>query len=186
MSKKSNYLIVIENGKLTSYLLDDRLSWEIGRPSGERVPDIRLHTTTVSRKHGKLQNMDGIWFYVDYYGKNGTVYNEKKLTAGMNGRSKPVLLSNGDVLIFGGGDKAVIGANTVWALFLSTGIDDEWSVVDTRGYREISFTSGEKTIHLEKPQKGEVIEEKEGIAIYMGDLTYTLGEMKVEGRGLEV
>lgn len=179
--RRSNHLIVIENGKLTDYLLDDKLSWEIGRPSKDHIPDIRLHTSTVSRRHGKLQNMDGMWFYIDYHGKNGTVYNDKKITSGMNGRVKPTLMTDGDILVFGGGETAVIGSKTVWALFLSRTISDEWSVIDTSGFRELDVHAGDKITHLELPKKGEVITEKEGIAIYMGDLTYLCGEMRVEG-----
>ena len=32
-----------------------------------------------SRKHGRFENMDGIWFYLDNNGKNGTVYNDKHI-----------------------------------------------------------------------------------------------------------
>lgn len=51
--KKSNNLVVIENGQLTQYSLDDKNVWEVGRPSRDNVPDIKLHSTTASRKHGK-------------------------------------------------------------------------------------------------------------------------------------
>lgn len=64
-----NHLIVIENGKLQNYPLDNKLLWEIGRPSKENHPDIRMYSATVSRKHGKFVNRDGCWFYVDGYGK---------------------------------------------------------------------------------------------------------------------
>ena len=74
-----NHLIVIENGKLQNYPLDNKLLWEIGRPSKENHPDIRMYSATVSRKHGKFVNRDGCWFYVDGYGKNGTVYNGKHI-----------------------------------------------------------------------------------------------------------
>ena len=55
----TNRLIVIENGKLSIYTLDDRLSWELGRPTGSNHPDIELLSSTVSRRHGKFQNTDG-------------------------------------------------------------------------------------------------------------------------------
>ena len=31
--KKENNLIIIENGQLTSYMLDNKNVWEVGRPS---------------------------------------------------------------------------------------------------------------------------------------------------------
>ncbi|MCR5303208.1 MAG: FHA domain-containing protein, partial [Lachnospiraceae bacterium] len=75
--EKGNSLIVIESGSQTTYYLDDRRVWNVGRASKDNVPDIRLHSTTASRKHGKFENIDGIWFYLDSNGKNGTVYNGK-------------------------------------------------------------------------------------------------------------
>ena len=104
-NKKGNNLIIIENGQLTSYVLDDKKIWEIGRPSKENMPDIRLHSATVSRKHGKFQNVDGVWFYLDYNGKNGTVYNKKHITPGLKGNRKPIILNDGDTFVFGGGEE---------------------------------------------------------------------------------
>ena len=53
-SKKANTLIVIEKGLLTTYDLDERESWMVGRVSGTNQPDIALNSPTVSRKHGQL------------------------------------------------------------------------------------------------------------------------------------
>ena len=68
-----NNLIVIENGQLNIYLLDNQVVWEVGRMSKEHTPDIPMHATTISRRHGRFQNMDGIWFYMDETRKNGTI-----------------------------------------------------------------------------------------------------------------
>ena len=92
--KKENNLIIIENGQLTSYMLDNKNVWEVGRPSKENIPDIKLHSATVSRRHGKFQKLDGEWFYLDYNGKNGTVYNQKHIKPGINGRVRPVMLKD--------------------------------------------------------------------------------------------
>lgn len=104
----TNRLIVIENGRLSIYSLDDRLTWELGRPTDNNHLDIELLSSTVSRRHGKFQNTDGYWFYVDYNGKNGTLYNGRQITTGISRQRKPVLLSNGDVLIFGGAEGATM------------------------------------------------------------------------------
>ena len=85
-----NNLIVIENGQLNIYLLDNQVVWEVGRMSKEHTPDIPMHATTISRRHGRFQNMDGIWFYMDENPKNGTIRNRKKLSSGLHGRVKPV------------------------------------------------------------------------------------------------
>lgn len=179
--KKGNSLVVIENGQLTTYLLDDKLVWEIGRPSEGNFPDIRLHSTTVSRKHGRLQNMDGMWFYLDRNGKNGTVYNGKHVTAGLRGRTKPISLKNGDILVFGGGENAVINTKTIWAMFSEKVYENTWKVEDTKGFSQLSFKDGDDVTVLNNPSKGTVIEKDDGIAIYMGDITYLAGNISVTG-----
>ena len=180
--KISNSLIVIENGQLSTYSLDDRLEWEIGRPSKDNRPDIRLCSTTVSRKHGRFHNMDGIWYYVDYNGKNGTVYNGKHITAGLNGRIKPVIVSDGDIFVFGGGNEAVINCKTIWAMFSTRYFGERWRVTDTKGYTNIVFTDGRQETKFENPSIGTVISNDNGIAIYMGDITYITGEIRlIEG-----
>ncbi len=179
--RKENSLVVIENGKLTTYSLDDRLTWEVGRPSKDNMPDIRLHSLTVSRHHGRFQNMDGMWFYVDKKGKNGTVYNGKHITPGIGGRVKPVTLNHGDILIFGGGEEAEINCKTIWSMFSERTFDDSWRVEDTKGLKKISFEDRSQPIVLKEPLKGTVIEKNDGIAIYMGDITYLIGDITVKG-----
>ena len=181
LGKKGNSLVVIENGQLTSYSLDDKVTWEVGRPSKENIPDIKLHSTTVSRQHGRFQNIDGMWFYVDKKAKNGTVYNGKHVTPGIRGRVKPITLNNGDVLIFGGGEGAVINSKTIWAMFSERRFDERWRVEDTKGLSRLSFTDGNQSTVLANPVKGTIIEKEDGIAIYMGDITYLVGDIAVMG-----
>lgn len=179
--RKGNSLILIENGQIISYALDDKNTWEIGRPSKDNIPDIKLHSATVSRKHGKFQNMDGVWFYVDHNGKNGTVYNHKHLGTGLNGRSKPVMLNDGDTFVFGGGEEEVINCKTIWGMFVTKSFDDDWRIVDSKGYEHLLFTSGDKTTTMDNPEKGLVVERDNGLAIYMGNITYVIGDMEVIG-----
>lgn len=179
LGKKGNSLVVIENGKLRTYSLDDRLTWEVGRPSGENIPDIKLYSSTVSRQHGRFQNMDGIWFYVDKKGKNGTVYNGKHITSGIGGRVKPITLKDGDIFIFGGGEVPVINSKTIWAMFSERRFDERWRIEDTKGVKRLSFTDGKFSTIYEEPAKGTVIEKEDGIAIYMGDVTYLVGDIVV-------
>lgn len=180
-SRINNSLIVIENGQIRTCLLDDKRKWSIGRPSKDSKPDIKLYSSTVSRNHGSFVNTDGIWFYVDGNGKNGTVYNKKRITTGLNGRIKPVILSDGDVLVFGGGEQEVINSATVWTMFTKRELDTLWQVVDTKGYEEISFLDGHKEIVYRKPDKGTVVNMENGLAIYMGDITYLSGNISVKG-----
>lgn len=180
--KKENVLIVIENGQLSTYALDDKLIWEIGRPSKDNLPDIQLHSTTVSRHHGRIQNQDGVWFYLDKKGKNGTVYNGKHITTGIRGRIKPISLQDGDVLIFGGGDQAVINYKTIWTMFSEETYDERWRIEDTKAWTTLIFSDGHTETRLETPQKGMVIKQENGMAIYMGDITYLAGEIAVNGK----
>ncbi len=182
MSKRKNNLIIIENGRISTCILDEKPMWEIGRPSKERKPDICLRATTVSRKHGRLENVDGIWFYLDYNGKNGTVYNGKHVVAGRNGRTKPIMLSDGDVLIFGGGEQAVINHKTIWTMFMTRYYEAPWQVVDTKDMKKIVVNDGEETQCFENPEKGLVVATQKGIGIYMGDITYLSGDIYVVGK----
>lgn len=177
--RKRTKLIVIENGRLTDYSLDEKTKWEIGRAAKDNIPDIRLTTATVSRKHGCFMNMNGVWFYTDYNSKNGTVYNKKRISPGIKGRVKPMLLADGDILVYGGGDKETINCRTVWSVFLTKAFDDSWRIIDSKGYNRISLISDNKETILENPVKGTVIEKESGIAIYMGDLTYIIGDMEM-------
>jgi len=179
--RMSNNLIVIENGQLRTYRLDEKLNWEVGRPSKGNAPDIKLYSSTVSRKHGALKNMDGIWFYLDHNGKNGTVYNNKHIKTGISGRVRPVMLKDGDVLIFGGGEEAVINCKTIWAMFCANRWEENWRVIDTKGYTQLSVTDGEQTARYENPVKGTVVKQGGGMAIYMGDITYLIGDISVMG-----
>ena len=179
MHGKKNNLIVIENGQISTYCLDDKLVWELGRPSKDNLPDIRLHSATVSRRHGKFQNMDGIWFYVDYKGKNGTVYNDKHITAGLNGRIKPIILKDRDVFVFGGGEKAIVSCKTIWAMFSQNDFIDDWKTEDAKGLSKISFLNGEERMTFVTPVKGTVFESETGMAIYMGSITYLIGNIMI-------
>lgn len=177
--EKRNVLTLLENGQLKTYLLDDQLSWEVGRESINSNPDIKLRSITVSRKHGKFQNINGNWLYVDYNGKNGTVYNNKKVETGLKGKIKPIILNDGDVLVFGGGDKIIINTNTVFTFFSTKKFTENWDAVDTKGLQKIELNDGCESIILEKPEKGEVINNDNGVAIYMGDVTYLSGNMNL-------
>ncbi len=100
----NSILIVQEDDKTSRYQLDDRSVWEVGRPYKEIDPDIKLYLKSVSRKHGSFQNIDGYWFYLDNNKKNGTTYNGTRIEPGLGGRVKPVMLKDGDKLVFGGGN----------------------------------------------------------------------------------
>lgn len=174
---QGNSLVVIENGQLNIYCLDDKVKWEVGRPSNENIPDIKLHSTTVSRQHGCFKNTNGYWYYIDGLGKNGTVYKGKRIMPGLSGKAKPIGLNNGDVLIFGGGEEPVINSKTVWVLFVEKALEEKWRVEETKYLKRVIFTDGERTEEYVSPAKGTVVELENGIAIYMGNITYLIGNI---------
>lgn len=180
MNSYENQLIVIENGLLTTYCLDDKPVWELGRGSSEFRPDIRLHALTVSRKHGRFQNIEGCWYYVEYDVKNRTRYNDQFIRRGLGGRVRPVMLQNGDALVFGGGENGRLDSRTVWALFSTRCRKEPWRVVDTRNAQLLTFSDGRDVVRLDKPPKGTVIEQEEGLGIYMGDLSYLCGKTALQ------
>lgn len=173
-----NQLIIIEHGQLRTVDIDDRTQWRIGRGSSQISPDILLYTPTVSRSHGVFENMDGLWFYFDDpHIKNRTFYNNKLLGTGMGGKPKPVMLRSGDVLILGCGKDPAINDKTVWILFLSTTITEPWRAVDTGKMQSLTFSDGEGVLRLDNPAKGTLVRQQGGIGIYMGPVTYLLGQM---------
>lgn len=174
----NNKLVIIENGQIKEYFLDEKLTWEVGRPSKDNNPDIKLHSPTISRKHGTFRNVDGIWYYVDNNGKNGTVLNNKRIASSAR-RKKITEISHGDVFVFGGGEETIINKDTVWGMFTTHNYGN-YEVVETKDFNGISFTDGIKTIKKDVPVKGDVVELSKGIAIYMGDITYISGDVSVE------
>jgi len=177
--KSGNILVIIEKGKLREICLDEKESWEVGRPTADNIPDIALDSKTVSRKHGRFINMDGVWFYIDCNGKNGTVYNKKHINAGLNGRIKPAMLSDGDVFVFGGGDKEYFTEKTIFALFLTGKSADEWKEIDAEGCSEFIIRSQEIGKEYSEPAKGTVVELDNAVVIFMGDTIYTNGDVSV-------
>lgn len=113
------------------------------------------------------------------YGKNGTVYNHMRIETGYNGRLKPIILKDGDTFVFGGGEKEIINGRTVWGMFMTHVYDNVWRVVDSKGYTRLCVISDGKETTIDNPSKGTVLKDDEGIAIYMGNLTYISGNIEV-------
>ncbi len=174
--KRGNSLVVIEGDSLTVYALDDKREWTVGRLSKDNNPDIRLQSLAVSRYHGKLVNTDGVWFYADINEGNGTVYNGKHIE-----NSSLITLKTGDILIFGKEDDVNIDSNTAWALFTTRFCDEIWNVADTDGFERIIFSDGNENHTFDNPKTGMVFENDNGIAIYMGTVTFIVGDIKVSG-----
>lgn len=97
----NSVLIVTEGNNCLKYSLNEKQEWDIGRPYEDNRPDIEIYDRSVSRRQGRLHNVDGVWFYLDNNKGNGSYHNGKRIEAGINGRIRPVLLEDGDILEFG-------------------------------------------------------------------------------------
>lgn len=105
----------------------------------------------------------------------------KKLSSGLHGRVKPVMVSPGDVFVFGGGEDAVVSPATVWAFFRTRYYDAPWRAMDSRGCSKFLIVDGDTRTKLANPEPGSVVECEHGMVIYMGALTYVIGPLKVMG-----
>lgn len=178
-----NTLIVIDNYEMKEIHLDDRKSWTIGRNTENNAADIPIKSHRVSRKHGKFICESGIWFYYDTNSMNGTIYNGNKILPGLGGRINPVMLSDGDYLVYGGGDKAVVDLSIAWAFFFSQMKETKWRKKETYLLSKIKLTDGEKTYALDYSERGKVIRNDNGIAIYMGAVTFMTGKFRLVEKG---
>jgi len=172
-------LIVIENGRIETYFLDNRQKWLIGRAGSESRPDIELQSKTVSRRQGELRLVGTSWMYRDCCGKNGTILDGKRIRPRQTGSIPHIELEDGDVFIFGSGDSGAINSETVWALYTTKDVDDEWRTVDTSGYDKIRFKCRNFMTEAKNPEKGFYVIKDDGAAIYMGGRTYLSGYMEL-------
>lgn len=119
-------LVVLEQGVIRCYGLDEAVRWSLGRETMDNKPDIPLKSSVASRRHGELILIDGQWFYCDQGSLNGTLYNGKKIKSGINGRVRPIMLKNGDVLRIDRSTANPSDPRGVWMLFSTEKISGEW------------------------------------------------------------
>ncbi len=183
MNDKKNILIVLEERKISFYSLDEKKTWNVGRPSNGSDPDIKINSALVSRNHGKFKNLDGFWFYLDNNGKNGTIYNDLRIASGISGRVRPVMMDDGDIFIFGNGSSRNVNNKTSWAIYLSDGYEDmeNCRIVDTSEKKTLIFNDGSNETKISDPNMGTVVRQNNGMAIYMGNITYLIGEIDIIG-----
>lgn len=91
-------LVILEGETEKKYDLREKSIWTFGRETQSNHPDLAVESRIVGRQHGEFRSIDGEWFYIDKGSINGTYHNGKKISNGLNGRVRPVILSNGDVL----------------------------------------------------------------------------------------
>ncbi len=174
-----NKLIVVSDGNLREYNLDEKSEWKVGRITPQRMPDIPFNTATVSREHGEFRNVEGVWFYIDAYAKNGTMHNNKYVKRGIGNRVKPILLNDGDIFIFGGGQKPVLNSKSAWAMFYTQDVEGDWRVVDTEGIDKIKLEYNGIITEFSYPPKWTVFKSNNGYAVYIGNNMYLIGSINL-------
>jgi len=177
---EKSMLIVIEGDELRTYRLSEKDKWEIGRISKTTVPDIAFSSHSVSRKQGYLQFIDGFWFYIDYYGKNGTVYNTKRLKPGIGSTKKPVCLEDQDTLIFGCGASSSRRTVKNWAFYSMFDPEEGWrNVVTEKCHGNLRVQDGCMLKTFSGIRRGTFIRLDNGLLIYMDDITYLAGNISL-------
>ena len=176
-----NKLILVGKNGIESYVLDYKEKWEIGRPSRNNKPDIALYSPVISRKQGYFQNVNGVWFYVDYDSKNGTIYNGQKVEKGFNGNRKPKLIDDGDTFIFGGGDGKKLSDKNIFGLYVTNDLGDNWEIIDVSKYSKIKFEMKEGINVIKKTDDIFFLKRDSAIAIDIGDIVYKIGDIEVIG-----
>lgn len=119
-------LVVLEEGTIQSYSLEEKQQWSMGRKAPGNSPDIVLLSAIAGRKHGNFLCMDGNWFFVDGGSINGTYYNGQKVERSTDDSVRPVPLRNGDVLRIDSSDLSQPDKRGVWMLFTTDPIGKQW------------------------------------------------------------
>lgn len=176
----NNCLVVIEKDEITPYILDNKNLWRCGRPSPEGRPDIVLHSSAVSRKHGELRNIDGIWFYVDQNSKNGTIHNGKVIQEGLWHRKRPILLNNGDTLLFGQGEDTDVGERSVFAKYLIGDNLINWQTIDISNSKTFSVTGFHTAATYTNPAIGTAVLTTDGVVIFAANTAFIAGDLTLK------
>ncbi len=178
---RNDILLVIEDYAIKEYNLSDKEVWLIGRGTGENVADIDLATTTISRKHGKLEKQGNIWIYSDLNSSNGSVYNGNAMLGRLDGTYASEVIHDNDMLVLGSSSPTITGRKVV-VIYKKEIKEGKWRIIDTKGYAAIDIDDGDEVTALNFSKVGTIISKKGSVAIYLGDYSFALGDIKVMGK----
>lgn len=118
--------IVLENGFVRSFPLDERRIWSLGRIVPGTEPDIPFNSKIVSRSHGRLISVDGDWYFEHLSRTNGTYHNGIKINYSDDNASRTVKLKDGDILRIDSDDFDKPEARGVWMMYSKECIGNRW------------------------------------------------------------
>jgi len=177
---KGNTLIIIEAHNIKEYSLDEKDVWTIGRGTDENFVDIDLVTPTISRKHGKFEKQGENWVYSDLNSSNGSVYNGMAMHGRLDGTYASEVMHDNDMLILGSSTPTIKDKKVV-VIYKEELQEGEWRRINTKGVAAIDIDDGKEVTILNCSKVGTIMSNKNGIAIYLGDYSYALGDIKIMG-----
>lgn len=130
-------LVIMEGNNISTFPLDSRSEWRLGRSSGAAEDGlIGLHSPIVSKYHAQLRKSSGSWYYIDNPGNtNGTMYNGKKIYS-PQGAPVNVRLFEGDVLRIDN-HSSHSNANAVLMMFTTASLENHWSRLAIHGKQSV-------------------------------------------------
>lgn len=123
VQEKGTLLLVLEGKQMKVLELKSQEEWKIGRyaPTMLETPDILFSSRLVSKEHGCLKKIGEEWFYIDNpQNLNGTYHNGRKIPRPKQGKKRPALLENADVLYVGKENLNQFDIQGVLILFLKS------------------------------------------------------------------
>lgn len=144
-------LVVLERGTISYYDLESKPRWLMGRATSSNIPDIPLSSPIASRIHGEFVMIDNQWFYFDLKSRNGTLHNGTKIRSGMNGRIRPIMLENGDILQIDRSKTDRTDPRGIWMLFSTESISGEWRYYSLVGKSSVSIGRDKTRCDLAQP-----------------------------------
>lgn len=131
-------LVLMDGDCVSVFPLEDRTEWLIGRAVSP-VPQgfIPLHSSIVSRSHGKLGKINGSWYYWNNPANtNGTLVSGRFLTSA---DSAPVRLYDGDVLQIDQRNASQSVRNSVLMLFTTASVNGQWERFSLQGKSAVTI-----------------------------------------------
>lgn len=169
-------LIVLEDNQIRVLSLDTRPDWKIGRydPNIPNTPEILFTSKIVSREHGWIRNIDGLWFYVDNpQNLNGTFHNGVKINKPRNGSKNPKMLESGDVLRIDNEDLNHVSSQGVLMLFTTATIKGTWTM----------YPLNNKTVYIGREKSCDIVEQLPYMSAKHAKITFENGRYYISDCG---
>ncbi len=150
-------LVILEEDQCRVCKLDTQPIWKIGRyaPGISAIPDILFASKIVSREHGWIQNIDGLWFFIDNpKNLNGTFHNGIKVPRRKDGIKTPVMLESGDILRIDNENLNHASSQGVLMLFTTAPVSGSWT----------TYSLNQQTTHIGRDKSCDIVLSLPGVS----------------------